>query len=97
MEDYKWLFTLPALSVLAQVGMIIHFLKQKVQGESLGAIGTYFKDNFKSTLIAVVVTQVATFGTFFTLATGTTIDLVAVFGIGYTIDSFFNKWDKQIQ
>jgi hypothetical protein len=95
MEEYKWLFSLPALSILAQVGMIVHFLKQKVQGESLSAIKTYFSDNFKSTIVAVVSTQVGTFAIFFTLATGTTIDLVTVFGVGYMSDSFFNKWDKQ--
>src|SRR5690349_4279290 len=97
MEEYQWLFTLPALSLLAQSGMIVHFLKQKVQGESLSAVGSYFRDNFKSTFIAIIVTQVTTFGMYFSLVTGTTMDLIAIFSMGYTFDSFFNKWDKQVQ
>lgn len=93
--QYQWLTSLPALSAIAQLGMLMHFFKQKIKGESAMIILHYFKDNFKSTFVAIVSTQIATIATFFTLGTGQPIDIMAVFGVGYTCDSIFNKWDNK--
>lgn len=93
--QYQWLVSLPSLSAIAQIGMLMHFFKQKIQGESISVILYYFKDNFKSTIVAIISTQIATIATYFTLATGQAIDIMAIFGIGYTCDSIFNKWDNQ--
>jgi hypothetical protein len=95
MEEYKWLFTLPALSIIAQIGMFSNFLKKNVKGETLVEIKGYFSNNFKSTFLALVITQITTMTVYFTLATGQTIDLITVFGVGYMCDSGFNKWDKK--
>jgi hypothetical protein len=95
MEQYQWLTTLPALLAIALLGMIMHFFKQKIKGEHLNEIAAYFKDNFKSTMVAIVSTVVASAATYFTMATGQPIDIMAFFGIGYTCDSIFNKWDNK--
>lgn len=94
MDEYKWLFTLPSLLGIGLMGMMIHFMRQKIKGETLTEITAYFSDNFKSTFIAVVSTMISVATTYFTLATGQPIDLLTVFGLGYMSDSFFNKWEK---
>ena len=96
MKEYEWLFTLPSLVGVGLLGMLVHFLKKNIKGETLTDIRHYFADNFKSTLVAIISTVIGTVATYFTLAVGDTIDLITVFGIGYTFDSFFNKWDKPV-
>jgi len=82
------------LYVTAIVGMFTHFLKQNVKGETATAIGDYFKDNLKSTLVALVATSVGFVGYYFELATGAKADFVAVFLIGFLCDSLLNKWSS---
>lgn len=94
-EGYEWIVSLPALSVIAQVGMIMHFMKQKIKGETITEIRDYFKSNFKSTFVAFVSTQISTGAYFITLGTDMPADVLTCFGLGYMCDSFFNKWDKQ--
>lgn len=94
MEQYQWLTTLPSLIGIGLLGMLMHFFKQKIQGETITAITGYFRDNFKSTFVAVVSTVVAVTATYFTLGTGQPIDIMAVFGVGFTCDNIFNKWEK---
>lgn len=95
MEQYQWLTTLPSLVGIAILGMLMHFFKQKIKGEHLNEILGFFKDNLKSTIVAIVSTLIASVATYFTMATGQPIDLMAFFGIGYTCDSIFNKWDNK--
>lgn len=80
---------------IAFLGMIVHFLKKKVKGESFTAIGSYFKDNPKSTIIAFVATLVGVAAYYTQLATGTNADLLAVFMIGYSVDSALNRWEAK--
>lgn len=100
MEKYLWLISLPSLLVIATIGMLMHFFKKNIKGETLTDIRNYFRDNFKSTFTAFVATIIGTLGIFFTLTptniTGETMSLliIAAFGAGYTFDSIFNKWDK---
>lgn len=94
MEQYNWLFTLPMLSLIAQVGMLTHFLKKKVTGETLTDIAGYFKNHVKSTLIAIIVTQVTVMGLAMATPMERPMDLVAIFLLGYTFDSTLNKMDK---
>lgn len=95
--EYQWLVSLPSLLAIGLLGMMMHFLKQKIKGESLTDVLGYFKDNFKSTFIAFVSTVIATLGTYFTLSTGQPIDIMTIFGIGYMCDSIFNKWEGKAQ
>lgn len=92
MEQY--LLTLPSLLIISLLGMIIHFFKKQIKGETVTEIKDYFRDHFKSTFIAVVVTMISCAAYYFNLKTGTPTDILTVFGLGYTFDSMFNKWDK---
>ena len=80
---------------IAFLGMLVHFLKKKVKGESFTAIASYFKDNPKSTITAVVATLIGVAAYYTQLATGSNADLLAVFTIGFTIDSALNKWSAE--
>ena len=80
---------------LAFTGMIVHFLKKKVKGESFTAITGYFKDNLKSTIIAVITTLVGVAAYYTQMATNSNADLLAVFMIGYSVDSALNKWETK--
>jgi hypothetical protein len=94
MEEYAFLFTLPWLCLIAQIGMFTHFLKQKVKGETLTEIGRYFRDNVKSTLIALIVTQITVMGLALSTPLDRPLDLVTVFLLGFTFDNTINKWEK---
>ena len=94
MEEYKFLLELPWLIVIALLGMFTHFLKKNIKGETPTAIIQYFKDNFKSTLTAIIVTVVTASGYFFQLNPDEFNDIVAIFLIGYMFDSTINKWDS---
>ncbi len=93
MEKYAWIFTLEFQLLVGVIGMFVHFLKKKVMGETLTAIGAFFKDNFKSTIVAVISTIIGVVAYYFTLSVDAINDPMAAFGIGYTFDSVFNKWD----
>ena len=85
-----------ALFGVALLGMFSHFLKKKVKGESPTEILGYFKDNFKSTLIAVIATTVSFLAFYFEASDGAPTglkDVITVFGLGYLNDSVFNKYE----
>jgi Na+/proline symporter len=82
------------LVVIGLLGMLVHFFKKQIKGETLTEIKDYFGDHFKSTFIAVVTTIIGVITYKFSLGTGLPADIITVFGIGYTFDSIFNKWDK---
>ncbi len=90
----NWLLHPAILYAVALVGMIVHFLKQKVKGQTLVEIREYFSANFKDTLIAFIATSLGFVAYMFGLSTGQNADFLAVFAVGYMCDSFFNKWDK---
>lgn len=90
----EWLTSMAGLNVIALLGMLMHFFKQKITGETLADIKVWFASNFKSTVVAFVSTVVISIATYLTLATGQPIDLLTFFGIGYMCDSAFNKWEK---
>ena len=85
---------IPCLYVIALVGMITHFLKKSVQGETLGDIKNFFYNNPKQTIIAFVATTIGFIAYVAMLPVGTVKDVLIIFGLGYTFDSFFNKWDN---
>lgn len=89
----EWLLKPSILFVIAVLGMFSHFLKKKVKGESITEIAHYFKDNFKSTFLALVATCVSYAFYMTTLSTGMTADFLTIFGLGYMCDSMFNKYE----
>ena len=50
-------------------------------------------DNFKTTLMAFLVTFVGVAGYYTQMAQGTTADLITVFLIGFLFDSMLNRWE----
>lgn len=93
MEKYQFLLSLPSMTAIGLLGMITHFLKKQIKGETPTEILSYFKDHFRSTLIAVISTVIGVVSYHFTLAVNEINDPIAAFGIGYTFDSIFNKWE----
>lgn len=93
-KDYEWLLTLPAQCIIALLGMLMHFFKQQIKGETITEIKDYFGSHFKSTFIAFITTLISVAGYYFTLSTGKYADIVTVFLLGYMCDSTLNKWDK---
>jgi hypothetical protein len=90
LQSEWWLF---AFSVL---GMIAHILKKNVKGESLVDIKNYFTYNPKSTMLSIIATIVGfvVYMTQLKVTDGVALlDMAFVFGIGYTCESFFNKYE----
>ena len=84
-----------ALYILALLGMLTHFLKKNIKGETVTEIRDYFKDHFKSTFLALVATTVGFLIYYFLLASGQNADIFGSFGIGYMFDSFFNRYETK--
>lgn len=80
------------LYLLALGGMVAHFLKKRVRGESLASIKKWFISHFKSTLLAWFVTTAMFLLNYFVIGGMNPITYVL---LGYGFDSALNKWDKQ--
>ena len=77
------------LLVCGYTGLICHFLKKKIKGETVTEIKLYFHDNIKSTLLAFITVAV---GIYFS-TDYITLTYAEAFGIGYMVDSILNKWE----
>jgi hypothetical protein len=75
---------------VALLGMLSHFLKKKIKGESITEIKSYFGDNVKSTALAFISTIIG----FVLLVQLGDVSFVSSFGVGFMFDSVFNKWDN---
>jgi hypothetical protein len=82
-----------ALVALAFAGMFAHFLKKNIKGETLTEVKSYFKDNFRSTTLAVFGTII---GLLIAISTDS-LNYVSAPLIGYTFDSIFNKWENGVK
>lgn len=78
---------------VAFLGMIAHFLKKKIRGESFKAIGGWFATHPKYTILAIITTTVGVVAYYTQFQTGMAADYIAVFTIGFSLDSMLNKWD----
>ena len=76
--------------VIMLFGVIAHFAKKKIKGETLADIKTYFKTHLKDSVVTVIAAIVA-FGAL--VATGG-LGWVGSFGVGFAADSIFNKSAK---
>jgi hypothetical protein len=80
------------LITLTFVGVLSHFLKKRIKGETLTDIVTYFKTHFKSTLL----TAFGAVGGFVLLKEMGELSYFSAFSIGYMADSFFNKAEEMV-
>ena len=87
--EYTILYVLGNFIVML-LGVLAHFTKKKIKGETLADIKTYFKTHFKETVttfiaaIVVFISAVATGG----------LSWIGSFTMGYAADSVFNKSAK---
>lgn len=89
----QFLYSFAGLYIVALLGMTTHFLKKNIKGETPTEILNYFRDNFKSTLIAFVLTTVMYLGYWNMFVSGQEFkDVMVIFLIGYAFDSAFNKY-----
>lgn len=93
--DIAWFLTPQALYLIALSGMLMHFFKKQIKGESILEIADYFRLHFKSTVVAFMATSIGFLSYYFLLASGQKADIFSCFAIGYMFDSVFNKWDKE--
>lgn len=92
MEQFMYSFT--GLYIVALLGMFTHFLKKNIKGETPTEIFSYFKDNFKSTITAFILTTVMFFAYYQMFVEGASVkDIMVIFLIGYAFDSTFNKYE----
>jgi len=98
MELVNQLFTLDYLVifVIGFLGMLVHFFKKNIKGETGTEIISYFHDNLKSTLTALIITLVGTSAYFLIIsANNQPADMINAFTIGYMFDSMINRWETK--
>ena len=79
--------TLIGYFVILLLGIVCHFLKKKITGQTLADIKSYFRNNFKTT----VTTFIAAIVLFASLIYTGGLSVIAVFTAGYACDSVFNR------
>jgi preprotein translocase subunit SecF len=90
----QFIFSFTGLYIVALLGMLTHFLKKNVKGETPTEILSYFKDNFRSTLTAFILTSVMYFAYYNLFVVESDVkDLMVIFLIGYAFDSTFIKYE----
>ena len=90
--DFIYSFT--GLYIIALLGMATHFLKKNIKGETPTEILNYFKDNFKSTITAFILTSVMFIAYHQMFVDAESVkDIMVIFLIGYAFDSTFNKYE----
>lgn len=96
MEAFLYSFT--GLYIVALLGMFTHFMKKNIKGETPTEIIHYFKDNFKSTITAFILTTVMylAYHQLF-VASADVKDIMVIFLIGYAFDSTFNKYETSTE
>lgn len=80
-----WYMLLNLLIML--IGVIAHFFKKKIKGETIADIKAYFKNHFKNTALAFISAIVL----FISLAATGGLGAIASFTAGYASDSLFNR------
>ena len=90
--DFIYSFT--GLYIIALLGMVTHFLKKNIKGETPTEILGYFKDNFKKTITAFILTSVMYIAYHQMFVDAESVkDIMVIFLIGYAFDSTFNKYE----
>jgi hypothetical protein len=76
--------------IVLVLGVLSHFFKKKIKGETITDIKQYFTLHFKNT-ITTCIAAVVLFSSL--IATGAS-GILPMFFAGYTADSLFNKADE---
>jgi len=75
----------------AFIGMLAHFLKKKIKGQTFGEFKDWIGSHFKETVLAVIGTIVG----LFVLNADSSLGFMSSFLAGYAADSALNKWDDK--
>jgi len=75
------------------IGVIVHFLKKKVKGQSIASVKKYFATHFRSTVLMFF----AYIGAFAGLHELGQLTMAAAFMAGYTCDSLINKNEMDVK
>ena len=73
--------------VVLLFGVLAHFFKKKIKGETLTDVKANFKNNFKTTVTTVIAAIVLFIGLIYSGG----LSILGVFTAGYACDSAFNK------
>jgi len=73
--------------IIMFLGVVAHFAKKKIRGETVADIKEYFKTHFKETIVTVIA-AIVTFGS---LVATSGLGWIASFTVGFAADSIFNK------
>jgi len=77
-------------ALICAMGVIAHFFKKKIKGETLADIKLYFRSHFKETATMVLAALVG----FIALVATNDLGIISAFTVGYSADSLFNKAEK---
>lgn len=90
----EFVYSFTGLYIISLLGMLTHFMKKNIKGETPTEILGYFKDNFKSTITAFILTSVMFVAYHQLFVTSADVkDIMVIFLIGYAFDSTFNKYE----
>jgi hypothetical protein len=82
-----------AYFIIGLLGLISHFLKQKVKGQTIHSITDWFIKNPKETLLSLIAFVVS----FVVLTQTGGLTYISCFLSGYCCDSIFSKQEIQTQ
>jgi len=77
-------------AVICALGVLSHFLKKKVKGETMADIKLYFRSHLRETITMVIAAMVG----FIALKSTGDLGVLSAFTAGYSADSLFNKAAK---
>lgn len=81
----------PVLFLTGLLGLLVHYLKKRVRGQSLHSVVQYFGSHFSMTVVSLV----SYLGAFYALMQSGTLNVPAALMCGYMADSFFNKGEGE--
>jgi hypothetical protein len=77
-------------ALICILGVLTHFLKKRITGESVADIKYYFRSHFRETLTMTISAVIM----FIVLYQTDDLGVMSAFTAGYTADSMFNRIDK---
>lgn len=89
--DYLIILAYIGYYISALLGMFAHFLKKNIKGESRTEVRKYFKENYRTTLYALIATSLG----FAIVVMADQANIVSAFGVGYMFDSAMHQWDSK--
>lgn len=75
---------------LAFLGMLGHYLKRRVKGETFSDVRGYFVNHARESILSLIGLVIGFLAAYST----ETLNMVSAPLIGYTADSIFNRWEE---